>query len=92
MENINITAEEKELRKQLKLPITKPLRYMRRRNGSYAAIPVVNLDVEEAFETWSTLCITLENGEAVKIHSAYFAEMQKPSFEKDMAKQEEADE
>lgn len=93
MENINITTEEKDLRKQLKLPISKPLRYMRRQNGSYSAIPVVKFDIEETYPSgWSTLFVTLEGGATVRIHSAYFADMQKSSFEKDMAKQEEASE
>lgn len=82
-----IDNAEKELRKQLKLPISKQLRYMRQRNGSFEAFNVDGFEVVESFPSgWHLLDVALEGGEHVKIHSMYFSEMQKASFEKDMAK------
>ena len=86
-----ITDEERAKRKQLGLPLAKPLQYMKRAEGTFRKIGVVDFEIEETFPSgWSMLCITLENGEKIKIHSAYFAEMQKATFEKDIKKEREA--
>ena len=86
-----VSEDEKIKRKQLGLPTSKTLRYMKRAEGTFKKIDVIDFEIEETFPSgWSMLCITLENGEKIKIHSAYFAEMQKATFEKDIKKEREA--
>ena len=85
-----VTGEEWERRKALDLPVTKELRYMRRKAPKgFEEIRVTDYVVTKAYETPGafSLEITLETGEKVNILSLYFSEMQRPSFEKDMEEQ-----
>ena len=62
---------------------------MQRNKGLYDEIGVVAFEIIETFPgDWCTLRITTQKGELIDIHSSYFAEMQKLSFEDDIAKQE----
>lgn len=79
--------DTKELRKELGLPITKALRYMKHVNGdSYNAIGVKDYVVVEQYQPSGThsLTVTLETGEEIRILAPFFSHMQKPSFVEDM--------
>lgn len=84
---------EKNLRKELGLPITKALRYMKRIVGGYESIGVTDFKIIETYEPSGThsLEVGLANGETVRVLAPFFAHMQKSSFEKDMAKAPEED-
>lgn len=84
---IKVSEEEKALRKELGLPVTKELRYMRRILGGYEELKVNEYEVADFYETMHSLLITLSSGEKIRILAPYFAEMQKPSFERDMQEQ-----
>ena len=86
---IKISEEERELRQSLKLPLTKELRYMRYIKGKYKELKVLEYQIAKIYQP-SGVCslrLILTNGEQVIILASYFAEMQKPSFEKDMQEQ-----
>lgn len=78
--------EEKELRKELGLPIKKPLRYMEKIDVGYKTRQVSEICVIERYKPSNTasLEITLENEEKIRILAPFFVSMQKKSFEKDM--------
>ena len=46
------------------------------------------IDMFQITERWFVVEVTLENGETRRIHSAFLAEMQKPSFIPDMKAQQ----
>ena len=94
MKRIKVDAEERARRKKLDLPITIPLRYMRRESNGYTAVPVISYEIVAVYYPSGTpsLLITLETGEQIRILSLYFAQMQKPTFEKDVAKVAEDEE
>ena len=75
-----------ELRKQLNLPVTKELRYMRKNDKYvYEPVPVVAYTIfSDNGGAYNTLQITTVDGKTIKIHEAFFAHMQKPSFTDDM--------
>lgn len=79
---------EKNLRKELGLPITKTLRYMKKKLGGYEEFEVSSLKIVDTYMPSGThsLMITLANGEKVRILAPFFAHMQKSSFERDMEK------
>lgn len=81
-----MSEEEKKLRKELGLPIRKPLRYMKKVSVGYKAIAVSEIHVMERYKPSNTasLEITLENGEKIRILAPFFSSMQKKSFEEDM--------
>lgn len=86
--------EERLRRKALGLPVTKRLRYMERQvNRQFVEKWVTEYEILENLQPSGTclLLVTLEDGKQVRIYSGYFAEMQKPSFETDMA-EEKSDE
>lgn len=87
---ILVSEEEKQRRKELKLPVTKPLRYMKRNMQTlgFDALPVVDFEIVARYGEAQTpsLLVTVEGGEQCRVFSPFFAEMQKPSFEKDMEK------
>lgn len=87
-EKLKLSAEEKELRKEFQLPVTKPLRFMRRtKTFAFSAIPVESFEVCGEFESGNKLLkLVLTTNETVCVHSMFFAHMQKKSFEADMAK------
>lgn len=79
--------DTKELRKELGLPITKALRYMKHTDrDSYTEIGVKDYDVVEQYQPSGThsLMVTLETDEKIRILAPFFAHMQKPSFVEDM--------
>lgn len=79
--------DTKELRKELGLPITKALRYMKHTNGdTYNAIGVKEYQVVEQYQPSGTYSVRviLETGDEIKILAPFFAHMQKPSFVEDM--------
>lgn len=80
---------EKQVRKAIGLPVTKQLIYYTDKNSD-SVVPILNYRVREFFPEWSIIEVTLTNGEIYVIHSSYLAEMQKPSFVADMARQAEA--
>lgn len=84
--------DTRERRKELGLPIFKPLRYMKRTNtGGWREVFVSSYRIVNTYQP-SGLCsfiLSLDNGEEVQILQDYFIEMQKPSFVDDMNKQEE---
>lgn len=85
------TEEEKQRRRDLGLPVTKQLRYMRHLpDGSWQEILADNYDYE-IVDTYlpsgtHSLMITLETGEKIRILQPYFVQMQAPSFVEDMKK------
>lgn len=81
-----MSEEEKELRKELGLPIRRPLRYMEKIAVGYKTRLVSEICVIERYKPSNTasLEITLENEEKIRILSPFFVSMQKRSFEKDM--------
>lgn len=86
-EKIKVSEEERLLRKELGLPVTKPLRYMQRRIGGFEEKAVVAYEIVERTPISQTpaLLVTMEDGEQIRVLAPYFAEMQRPSFERDMA-------
>lgn len=85
---ISISEEEKLLRKKLGLPVTKPLRYMIRSQGTYVEVPVIDFWIVDQYQPSGSysLMVMLEGGEEKRIFAPFFSEMQKPSFEADMKK------
>lgn len=84
---IKVSKEEKERRKAIGLPVTKPLRYMKHnRNNTYTEISVLDYDIVQQYQPSGTysLMITLETGEKIRILAPFFVQMQRPSFVKDM--------
>lgn len=78
----------KEYRKKIGLPINKQLLY----KNPYAksTINVVAFEILKEYNVsdyWSVLKLYLENGEWIKIHSAYFKSMQSPTFFEDREKE-----
>ena len=79
--------DTKELRKELGLPITKALRYMKHAEGdSYNAYDVKDYVLVEQYQPSGTysLKVTLDTDEEIRILAPFFAHMQKPSFVEDM--------
>ena len=75
-----VIEEEKELRRFFGLPLTKPL--IRKKRADYPNWETLNVNVvkvEELYSDWFVL-----NVDGVRIHSAFFAHMQKPDFESEM--------
>ena len=66
--------DEKKLRKELGLPLTKDLQYVK--NGK--SYKVIDLQVVEIYQPSGThsLMITLEDGKEIRILAPFFAEMQ----------------
>lgn len=78
--------DTKELRKCLNLPIQKDLRYMHKCHGEWHEERVTGYEIVAVYmpsET-SSLLVTTESGEKVRILAPYFAQMQSPSFVQDM--------
>lgn len=92
---ITISEEEWQRRKDLGLPVTKPLRYMKRSLETlrYEEFPVSEYEVVARYEPFGTpsIMVTLETGEKIRVLGPFFAEMQKPSFERDMEEMAGAD-
>lgn len=80
--------DTKELRKELGLPITKQLVYWKKQNLEWVSFNVLDYEVVEVYEPShsSSLMITIDNGEKIRILGDFFADMQKPSFVSDMEK------
>ena len=74
---------EKEIRKVLGLPLTKPLVYYPDKTKNETVSVVSFTIIKEYVSMWS-LKLNLENGDTVRILSRYFAEMQSPTFIRDM--------
>ena len=69
--------DEKELRRLLKLPLTKKLVYYKRtRYPGWEKSDISEVIIEELFSDWFGL--KLDNG--IRIHSLFLADMQKPNF------------
>ena len=88
MENPN--AGEKLVRKAIGLPVKKQLVYYKDKADENSVVNVTNYRIEEMYDgsdRWYTIEITTAEGDVKRIHSAYLAEMQKPSFVADMAAQ-----
>ena len=86
----NQQQEGKLVRKALALPVSKPLIFYRDIHNADSAISVKDFVVLEMYDItikWYTLELTLISGDKVRIHSSFFADMQKPSFIADMAAQ-----
>lgn len=85
-EKIKVSEEEYARRKSLDLPVTKSLRYMRKTGAGWEEVAVVDYEIDKVLKPsgMSVLALSLETGEVRRILSAYFSEMQKPSFERDM--------
>ena len=79
--------DTKELRKELGLPITKNLFYMKHINGdTYKAIGVRDYQIIEQYQPSGiySLKVTLETGDEIRILAPFFVHMQKSSFVEDM--------
>ena len=87
-EKIKVSEKERLRRKELQLPVTKPLRYMKSERGEYIEIGVVDYEIVDTYMPSKTqsLIIKLVTGETIRILAPYFSHMQKPSFVDDMKK------
>ena len=84
-----ISDEEKGVRKALGLPITKQLIYYTNKADAWSAVMVEHYQIIEIYnitDRWYTLEVTTKDGISIKMHSDYFAEMQKPNFIAEMSK------
>jgi len=82
-----INDEEKEMRKKLQLPITKPLRYMKKCGYSkYEEIMVKEYCIKDTYMPSGTksLEVILVTGEKIRVLAPFFAHMQKDSFVEDV--------
>lgn len=81
--------EEKAMRREIGLPVTKQLVYYPDKHAADSVTNVTHYRIEKTYNTtekWYTIEITTENGTKVKINSLFLVEMQKPSFLEDIAK------
>ncbi len=79
--------DTKELRKELNLPITKPLRFMEHQaDSTYKEFNVTDYQIVEVYQPsgTSSLAITLEDDRKIRIISPFFSHMQKVTFVQDM--------
>lgn len=75
--------ELKVLKKELKLPTTKPLIYYKQIEYlKFEPHMVIDFEVTKEYTESKTLKIYLENGKTVLILSDYLSEMQKSNFPK----------
>lgn len=87
----NPGPEERMIRKAVGLPVTKQLVYYKDTLNTNSVENVISyklIDMFQITERWFVVEVTLENGETRRIHSAFLAEMQKPSFIADMKAQQ----
>lgn len=84
---VEISDEEKLVRKVIGLPVTKALVYYRDKTDADSMTNISSYQIIEMYDTWYTIEITLEDGTKQRIHSGYLSDMQKPSFIADMATQ-----
>jgi len=83
--------QDRDLRKLLDLPITKALVYYKNPRDESSKMNVVKFRVAEVFrigDFWATIEIVTDTGREVKIHSAFLAHMQKPTFIKEFKEME----
>lgn len=83
----------KELRKLIGLPKTKPLVYYSDKHDASSKTEVVDFWVEKVFDedennVWYGVTVLLPDGTEKRLHSAYFAMMQKKSFIQDVERSE----
>lgn len=86
------SSEEKLIRKAVGLPVTKQLVYYKDTLNQNSVINIESYKLIKMFqitERWFVIEVNIENGETKRIHSAFLAEMQKPSFVSDMKAQQE---
>lgn len=82
-----------EFKKKLGLPVKKGLVYMKKLSYmKFEPVPVVDIAVVGEYSDSCTLEIITETGETVRIHSAYFAQMQQVGFAERMKRQMEQQE
>lgn len=75
--------ELKALKKDLKLPTTKPLIYYKQTEYlKFEPYKVLDFEIEKEYSESKSLKIYLENGSTVLILSDYLSEMQKSNFPK----------
>ena len=86
----------KELREILKLPKTKPLVYYSDKHDASSKVEISSYWVERMFDEdedniWYGIVVVLPDGTEKRLHSAYFAMMQKKSFIQDIERSESED-
>lgn len=69
--------ELKKLKKELKLPLTKPIIYFKRTSINFEPHSVIDFEITKELSESKILNIYLENGDTVSILSDYLEEMQK---------------
>ncbi len=82
--------DTRELRKELKLPIFKSLRYMRKKGaGEWEEFEVTDYRIVDTYQPSGThsFLVTLKTGEEVRVLQDFFVDMQKSSFVEDMKNQ-----
>jgi len=87
----NPIQEEKLIRKAVGLPVTKQLVYYKDKHDPSSVVFVHDyriIDTYQITERWFVIEIYTEEAIKVRLHSVFFAEMQKPSFVADMIAQE----
>lgn len=92
IEQVSLINDTKKLRKELKLPIKRQLRYMKHnQNGTYSEINVVDYFIVNTYQPSGThsLSVMLENGEQIRIIAPFFCHMQKSTFVGDMMQEED---
>ena len=83
---------EKEVRRELKLPVTKQLVYYSNTRDIASKKNVKSYQIIEEYNIttpWYTIEIELEDESKVKIHSMFLKEMQSSTFISDMSKMED---
>ncbi|MFC4652476.1 PolC-type DNA polymerase III [Lactococcus nasutitermitis] len=77
-----------EIRRKIGLPITKDLVYYHKDNNkNWERFDVTGLQVQQEYSVGYSLTLTLYNNEKVRIHSDFFAQMQKVNFVTEMMKE-----
>ena len=89
----NPSQAEKMIRKAIGLPVTKQLIYYKDKLDPASIVYIISyrvLDVYQITERWYIVEAYTEDGETIRVHSTFLAEMQKPSFVADMKAQQAA--
>lgn len=87
----NPEQEERLIRKFIGLPITKQLVYYKNIRDPQSVVNIKTYKVGRIYritDLWCDIEILTEDGIKKNIHSAFLAEMQKPSFVADMIAQQ----
>ena len=83
--------EEKQVRREIGLPVTKQLVYYHNAREASSKVDVLQYRVDREFnitDKWFVIELETADHQVMRIHSEYLKEMQKPSFIADMLSQQ----